>query len=132
MKTIFSEWRMETFPYRAHRGNRNSNENVKIFEFREIVVLFYNLKPKSPNDRYSSCDKFPTELVWTFLPKKWSSRLLQHLNPFNELLEFAINRFIKGHKRLLLWMSFTKTGNVPFIFIFSSENWILFLNLSSL
>ena len=56
-----------------------------------------------------------------------SSRLLQHLNPFNELLEFAINRFIKGHKRLLLWMSLTKTGNVPFILnFFPLDNWILF------
>ena len=57
-----------------------------------------------------------------------SSRLLQHLNPFNELLEFAINRFIKGHKRLLLWMSLTKTGNVPFIWIFSPDNWIHYLD----
>ena len=46
-----------------------------------------------------------------------STRLLQHLNPFNELLEFAINRFIKGHKgdgtppghqRNDEWMSFWK------------------------
>ena len=48
---------------------------------------------------------------------RFATRLLQHLNPFNELLEFAINRFIKGHKgdgtppghqRNDEWMSFWK------------------------
>ena len=75
-----------------------------------------------------------------------STRLLQHLNPFNELLEFAINRFIKGHKgdgtppghqRNDEWMSFWKNRKHFIHFVEKlknfeknlEQNWYIWKNL---